>query len=238
VSAGTSAEPAGDDPTGTDHVDADVPVLKPEKRWPVTLAVLVLIILLVVAPDRLTVGPRWLLPTIEFVFLIAVIVTDPGRIDRRSSALRSLGIAFTVVLALGALSMTILLVVDLVKGSPATQSAGPLLVTGGLVWITNDVTFAILYWQLDGGGPAARVFTPPTYPDFAFPQHMNPDLAPPGWRPVFVDYLYLGFTNALAFSPTDAMPMTNWAKLTMAVEAFTSLIILSLVVANAVNVLS
>jgi hypothetical protein len=112
------------------------------------------------------------------------------------------------------------------------------LVTGGLVWVTNDVTFAILYWELDGGGPAARVFTPPAYPDFAFPQHMNPDLAPPRWRPVFVDYLYLGFTNALAFSPTDAMPMAHWAKLTMAVQAFTSVIILSLVVANAVNVLS
>ena len=74
------------------------------------------------------------------------------------------------------------------------------------------------------------------YPDFAFPQQLNPELAPPGWRPKFVDYLYLGLTNSTAFSPTDVMPMAAWAKLTMSVQSLVSLIIIGLVIARAVNI--
>jgi hypothetical protein len=95
----------------------------------------------------------------------------------------------------------------------------------------------LLYWQLDGAGPAARLYGTRPCPDFAFPQHVNPDLAPPGWRPVFFDYLYLGYTNAVAFSPTDAMPLALWAKGAMAIQSAISILILSLVVARAVNVL-
>jgi hypothetical protein len=75
------------------------------------------------------------------------------------------------------------------------------------------------------------------HPDFAFPQHTSPHLAPPGWRPVFLDYLYLGLTNSIAFSPTDTMPLTHWAKLAMAVQSVASLAVLGLVIARAVNVL-
>jgi len=84
----------------------------------------------------------------------------------------------------------------------------------------------------------ARALRRPTYPDLAFPQQMNPDLAPPGWRPMFIDYLYLGMTNALAFSPTDVMPLVPWAKITMAIQSLTSVAILGLVVARAVNILT
>ena len=88
------------------------------------------------------------------------------------------------------------------------------------------------------GGPAARAHGVAGYPDFAFVQHTNPDLAPPGWRPLFIDYLYLGLTNGTAFSPTDVMPLRHWAKLTMGVQAMISLIILGLVIARAVNILT
>ena len=94
----------------------------------------------------------------------------------------------------------------------------------------------LLYWELDGGGAAARAHHLPTHNDFAFPQHQNPRIASPDWRPRFIDYLYLGFTNATAFSPTDAMPLAAWAKIAMAVQALVSIGILGLVIARAVNV--
>ncbi len=100
----------------------------------------------------------------------------------------------------------------------------------------NNIAFALLYWELDGGGAAARAHHLPAHPDFAFPQQLSPRIAPPDWRPRFIDYLYLGFTNATAFSPTDVMPLAPWAKIAMAVQSVISLSVLSLVVARAVNI--
>jgi hypothetical protein len=94
----------------------------------------------------------------------------------------------------------------------------------------------LLYWELDSGGPLARYERRRTYPDFAFSQHLNPELAPPGWRPRYVDYLILGLTTNTAFSPTDVMPMAAWAKLTMALQSLISLSVIGLVIARAVNV--
>jgi hypothetical protein len=106
------------------------------------------------------------------------------------------------------------------------------------VWVSNNIAFALLYWELDSGGAAARAHALPDHPDLAFPQQMNPDIAPTNWRPRFIDYLYVAFTNATAFSPTDAMPLAPWAKVAMAVQAAISLAVLGLVVARAVNVLT
>jgi uncharacterized membrane protein len=94
-----------------------------------------------------------------------------------------------------------------------------------------------LYWELDGGGAAERARAHLAYPDFAFPQQLTPGIAPPGWRPRYFDHLYLAFTNATAFSPTDVMPLVPWAKLAMTVQSTLSLLLLGLVVARAVNVL-
>jgi hypothetical protein len=109
------------------------------------------------------------------------------------------------------------------------------LKVGNLVWLSNNIAFGLLYWEIDGGGSAARAHRLPRYPDFCFPQQLNPDRGPPGWRPRFHDYLYLGFTNALAFSPTDVMPLSGWAKLSMGVQSLLSVAILGLVIARAVN---
>ena len=130
------------------------------------------------------------------------------------------------------------LLYDLVTGSPAVNAPGPLLTAGGIIWVGNAVAFAILYWELDSGGPAQRAHQPPRYPDFAFPEQLNPAIAPPDWRATFVDYLYVGFTNATAFSPTDVMPLAHWAKLTMTVQSLVSLSVLGLVIARAVNILN
>jgi hypothetical protein len=101
--------------------------------------------------------------------------------------------------------------------------------------VGNNLAFAMLYWLMDSGGPVARSRRPEPS-DFAFVQHMSPELAAPGWRPVFLDYLHLGFTNATAFSPTDVMPLTHRAKYAMLVQATVALALLGLVVARAVNV--
>ena len=139
-------------------------------------------------------------------------------------------------MALAALTATTLLIYDLVRGSPITATASTLLATGASVWVINIVAFALLYWEFDCGGPAARAHGMPPSPDLAFPQQLDRDVAPPGWRPRFIDYLYVGITDAVAFSPTDAMPLVAWAKLAMAIEAVVSLVILGLVIARAVNV--
>ena len=127
-----------------------------------------------------------------------------------------------------------LLVADLIRGTGVTNSASKLLASGAIVWLGNNLAFGLLYWLMDGGGPLAR--SKQTTPvDFAFTQHVNPELAPPGWRPVFLDYLHLGFTNATAFSPTDVLPLTHRAKYTMLVQSTVALALVGLVVARAVN---
>ena len=209
-----------------------------EPRWPMTLAVVIVIVLISALPERLSPLPRWVFPSALTILLIALIATDPGAITKTARGLRWLSIALVVMMAAAALSATTLLIRDLVRGSPLTASATTLLATGSSVWVINIVAFALLYWEFDCGGPAARAHGMPRYPDLAFPQQLSPGVAPPGWRPQFVDYLYLGITDAVAFSPTDAMPLVPWAKLAMAIEAVIPLTILGLVIARAVNVLT
>jgi hypothetical protein len=207
-----------------------------ESRWPMAGAVVASMVLTVLLPDGVRAGPNWALPLIEALLLVAVIAGDPGKIDRRSSTLRMLSIALVVVLVFGALWATVQLIDDLIHGGATTNSASDLLEAGSVVWLSNIVAFALLYWELDGGGPAARIYQVRNHPDLAFPQQLSPEIAPPDWRPRFIDYLYLAFTNATAFSPTDAMPLVPWAKITMTVQAVISIAILGLVIARAVNV--
>jgi hypothetical protein len=207
-----------------------------EPRWPMACAVIAAMVLTALLPEALRAGPRLLLPLLEGVLLVALIVGDPGKIDRRSSALRALSIGLAFVLVVGALWATVSLIDELINGGATTNSASNLLEAGAVVWLLNIVAFALVYWELDGGGAAARAFQAPAHPDFAFPQQLSPELAPAGWRPRFADYLYLAFTNATAFSPTDAMPLAPWAKLTMTVQSLISIAILGLVIARAVNI--
>jgi hypothetical protein len=209
-----------------------------DNRWPVLGMLAVASVVPLFLPERLTFGPKWLLPVIEGGLLIAVAVTDPGRIDQRSRQVRVLRLTLIFVLAAGTAFATGHLIDELIRGGGITSSPNLLLRAGSLVWIELVIVFAFLYWELDAGGPGQRAHEPIRYPDLAFPQHLSPDVARPGWRPVFYDYLYLGYTNSTALSPTDVMPLAHWAKLTMAVQSLTSLLILGLIVARAVNILN
>jgi hypothetical protein len=209
-----------------------------EPRWPPAAALLVYIALNVGVrlwlPREGPARVPFLVPAIEVVFLGVLLVGDPGRLARRSPWARRAALTLVVVLVLAALWATALLVYDLIKHTGVTNNATRLLASGGLVWLGNNLAFGFLYWLIDSGGPIARSRDPAPI-DFAFTQHMSPELAPPGWRPVFLDYLHLGFTNATAFSPTDVMPLTHRAKYTMVVQSTVALALFGLIVARAVN---
>jgi hypothetical protein len=106
------------------------------------------------------------------------------------------------------------------------------------IWATNVLMFSMLYWQLDRGGPTSRLSATPSRPDWIFPAEQAPEGdVPPGWRPQFIDYLFLGFSTATAFSTTDALPLTGRAKCAMMAESTISLITLAVVAARAINIL-
>jgi uncharacterized membrane protein len=208
-----------------------------EPRLPVVLTLLVAIAIPLLMPEQLVPATRWLVPVIIFILLVAMLVLDPGRIDRRSVQLHWLRLFILLVLTLGSFYATVALSVALVRGSAAiTNSASELLRAGALVWLGLLITFAFLYWELDMGGPGERAHVERQYPDLAFPQDMNPNISPPGWHPSFIDYLYLGLTNNLAFSPTDVMPLKHWAKMAMGLQSVASLLVIGLVIARAVNI--
>ncbi len=209
-----------------------------ESRWPMAAAVIAAIVLTLLLPNDVRLAPRWLLPSVETLLLLALIAGDPRRISRRSAALRTVSIALIGALALSAVWSTVRLIDDLIHGGPETNSASALLQAGGSVWASTLLAFALLYFELDGGGAAARAHHMPACPDLAFPQQLNPNLGAAAWRPRFIDYLYLGLTNSTAFSPTDVMPLAPWAKITMGIQSLVSLVVLGLVVARAVNVLA
>jgi uncharacterized membrane protein len=187
-------------------------------------------------PDQLTLVSRWLLPGMELAVLIGIVMANPNRLDRESAVLRTASLVLTGLLTVATAWSAALLAEGLIHGRFG-KDAGPLLATGAAIWLTNVIAFALWYWQFDRGGPAARAHARRRVPDLLFPQMQSPDLAPPEWEPAFVDYLYLAFTNATAFSPTDVMPLSRWAKLTMLTQALVSLVIVVLVIARAVNIL-
>jgi uncharacterized membrane protein len=217
--------------------DASLDALLGESRWPPLAAILVFMAINITVrvwlPTEGAIRVPWLLPAIEGVLLVVLLTGNPsGRVERRR--LRRIALVLVGLLVAAALWGTAFLVGDLIRGKGVSQSASELLASGAVVWLGNNLAFALLYWLMDGGGPVARSRRS-TPVDFAFTQHMSPELAPPGWRPVFLDYLHLGFTNATAFSPTDVMPLTHRAKSAMLVQSTLALALFGLVVARAVN---
>jgi hypothetical protein len=215
---------------------------KIEPRWPVALAVLFFIVitvtLRVVQPHRESLGPHWLVPGIEIAVLVVLVAADPTHVSERRRWLRPLSIGLVFALLAAALISTGVLITDLIRGGKVTNEASSLLASGALIWLGNVLVFSLLYWLLDSGGPVARYRGEHEHPDFAFTQQMSPELAPPGWLPHYVDYLILGLTTSTAFSPTDVMPVSRWAKILMALQSIISLVVVGLVIARAVNVFS
>ncbi|MDQ1515822.1 MAG: hypothetical protein QOE80_1652 [Actinomycetota bacterium] len=211
-------------------------VTQGEPRWPVSLGIIAAIAMQLALPGRLAPHPRWLLPSLEALLLVGLVVTNPHRLNRESPPVRAGSLVLIAVISLANAWSAIRLVHGLVLGTNG-QDAGPLLMTGAAIWLTNVIVFTLWYWDLDRGGPVARAHARRRHPDFLFAQMDCPDLAPEDWEPAFVDYLYLSFTNATAFSPTDVLPLSRWAKLTMMLQSAVSLVTVALVIARAVNIL-
>jgi hypothetical protein len=207
-----------------------------EHRWPAALAVAAAIGFQLALPAPLTPELRYLLPGLEIALLAVLVVANPLRVDRESTLLRVVGLALTGVLGLANGWSAVLLVRALVGGE--RFEAHVLLTSGAAIWLTNMLAFALVYWELDRGGPAARAAGSRAHPDFLFAQMQSPELAAPDWEPYFTDYLYLSFTNVTAFSPTDVLPLSRWAKVIMMVQSGIALTVVVLVVSRAVNVLS
>ena len=209
-----------------------------EHWWPVALAIIVVVGLHVALPAKYRVNPRWVLPVVLLALLAALIIGDPGRIDRQKTWLRVTTSAVIALLTLANLFAAVRLVGDILTNNKlfSTNATG-LLATGAVIWSTNVIAFGLWYWDLDRGGAAARAHHPQANPAFVFPEMLNTEYAPATWVPEFVDYLSLAFWTATAFSPTDVSAIKRWAKLLMMIEAMVSLGIGVLVVARAVNIL-
>jgi hypothetical protein len=197
--------------------------------WPAALAFLVLGIAYALVSDRLTVGPRWALLVLVVVAVVGV------RILRWRGMIRATRLVVFGALGIVTLALTIsagFLVEALIDHS---LDALTLLVSGVLLWASNILTFALWYWEVDGGGPAHRHATGCGSTDFAFPQRVLNEPALAHWMPDFVDYLFLAFNTNTAFSPTDTMVLERRAKLMMMYQSVLSLTTIVVLVARAIN---
>lgn len=217
----------------------------PEPRWHASIAVLAALALYITLPPKLTIGPGWAAPALVLLILIPLLVIAP----RQQYAMRTrvLGIALIAIVNFFNLTSVLLLVASFFHPDKASNhSAAIVLRNGAQIWVTNILVFSLWFWELDSGGPDARARSDAAVKfntaDFLFPQ-MQMALAggntlpciDPRWKPRFLDYLYVAFTNSTAFSPTDTMPLTHWAKFLMTVEALISLVTVAIVVSRAVG---
>jgi uncharacterized membrane protein len=180
----------------------------------------------------------WLVVAAPYVFLSATLLLGLGRLIRHNRRREIVIVLLALVWLFNVLGVVVL-VISLVSHSAVHITGRQLLLSGGAAWFTDAIAFGLAFWELDCGGPVARALaTAPRKPDFQFPQDENPQLAREGWAPRLWDYFYVSLTNAMAFSPTDAMPLTRPAKTLMAAESTLSAITILLVAARAVNILS
>ena len=207
-----------------------------EHRWPSGLAVAVAIALQLVLPASTVPQIRYVLVALEIAALLTLVVMNPYRMDRESTVLRAVSLGLAGLVGLSNAWSAVLLVAYLVEGRQS--GPGELLTAGAGIWLTNVIAFALVYWELDRGGPAARAAGRQKHPDLLFAQMQSPEMAEKDWEPQFADYLYLAFTNSTAFSPTDVLPLSRWVKMIMMVQSAVALVVVGLVVARAVNVLS
>ena len=203
--------------------------------WPAQLAVGLAIVLNLSLASQITIGPRWLLPGVEGILLVALVVIAPARATVQRVRERRFALAVIGLVSLVNIVLLGRLIDQLINGS--TVGGRSLILSGAVLWVTNVLLFAVWYWEMDRGGPVARYLNATALVDFQFPQMDSPDLAPEGWRPGFLDYLYMSLTNSTAFSPTDTMPLTHTAKIVMAIQSVTALLTVGLVIARAVNIL-
>jgi hypothetical protein len=221
-----------------------------EPRWHASVAVLAALVLYVTLPPRLTIGPAWAAPSLVLAVLVPLSIIAPHR-HKETRKMRFWGILLIAIVNFFNIASVILLIASFFHPAKAVPaSAGTLLRHGVQIWLTNIIVFALWFWELDGDGPDARAHanaaTEVENADFLFPQMQQMTMssekrcAPfidPLWKPQFFDYLYLAFTNSTAFSPTDVMPLSRWAKALMLLEALISLLTIAIVLARSVSLI-
>jgi hypothetical protein len=228
--------------------EQSAPPVPHEPRWHASLAVLAAMLLYITLPPKLTIGPGWVAPMLVLVLLVPLSILAPRR-HRETRRTRIWSIALIAIVNFFNLVSVLLLVAAFFRPEKAAlHQPGLLLRIGAQIWFTNILVFALWFWELDGDGPDARAHantaTEITNADFLFPQ-MQMTIAggetsciDPRWKPLFPDYFYLAFTCATAFSPTDVMPLSRWAKALMTAEALISLMTITIVLARAISLIS
>ena len=210
---------------------------KGEHRWPASLAIVVAMSLYLALPNRYTIGPAWLMPLLELAILVPLSISTPRRVAHEGRLQQILAVVMIAIVNVANLASLVLLVRTLIYHGG--QVTGTELIFSSLgIWLTNVIVFSLWYWEIDRGGPDQRAHEIHSGPDFLFPQMSVPGCSKLDWTPSYIDYLYLAFTNATAFSPTDVMPLTPTAKILMLAQSAISLITITLVAARAVNILS
>jgi uncharacterized membrane protein len=206
-----------------------------EPVWPAQATVLAAILLQLTLPKRLTVGPAWLLPSLEGLLVIGLMLASPRELEHEHTLRKRAAVALIALVS----AANIYSLVELSKHllHHEVSNGRELIISGMLIWLTNFLIFALWYWEIDRGGPGLRGAGDDGPPDFLFPQMSDDRIEPLEWRPHFIDYLYVSLTNATAFSPTDTMPLTPMAKVIMGVQSIVSLVTLGLLISRAVNIL-
>jgi len=209
-----------------------------EPRWPVAVTTFVVIFVLAALPGRIRLMPVWGLYVAGLAMVVPMAGVSLGAMKTRWLALeRAVTLLVVAVMIASTLAALAYLVVAMVTRS--SELGGLELLTSSVAaWVANVLMFALLYWQIDRGGPGARASGAGPRPDLYFSaEGAPPDALPPDWRPTFVDYLFLAFSTATAFSATDAMPITARAKMMMMLESSISLVTIVVVAARAINVI-
>jgi uncharacterized membrane protein len=208
--------------------------VQPEPRWPASLALLVCVGLYIALPDRLVVGPRWLVPVLVALPLVPLSARKHRR-PNDATWVRMVTLGLIGLVTLANIASVALLVHHLLNAN-VTQGRD-LIYSAVSVWLTNVIVYGLWFWEIDRGGPHRRAGVETLLPDIQFPQMENPSLAPKDWRPRFFDYLFTSFANGTSFAPADAMPLTAKAKTLFATESIVSLVTIAVVAARAVNIL-
>jgi len=218
-----------------------------EHRWPAIVALVVALTLYALLPSTFLPELRYAAVGLGALLLIPLIVVNPTRFTRQKMWSRWLSVGQVLFLGLANQVALVQLVIELIHSE---KSDGPSLLLAALqVWITNVILYALIYWELDRGGPVVRTTAKRAelpQADFRFPQDEDHDAieevsarssAKSDWTPSYLDYLYFSLSNSMAFSPTDAMPLSHRAKALMGLESFAGFVILALVIARAVSLL-
>lgn len=206
-----------------------------EPSWPASLAVVAALLLYMTLPEKLTLGPPWVIPALEAALLIPLTVKAPYRHREEAKVIRFASLALIALVNLANVGSLALLVHVVLSGR--SVEGRQLIYSGIRIWLTLILVFASWFWELDRGGPTVRGHDEQHDPDFLFAQMATPELKQPQWLPSFVDYLYLSFTNVTAFSPTDTLPLTKRAKVLMLIESLASITTVVMVAGRAVNIL-